>query len=342
MTAAKSEVRKVLDQEGLPQDAILGHIVWFTIADQPHDLAQMQEEFDRLRLDTSLLPIRPSALQAYEKACTKTVSAAKPYSIDAARVGEIITVREQSRDINTVHRVMVREVRDVDSKVRLSYQPIGSLYLSRPVVQNLGGSLVGVRGQRNGHRLRADIDDTALVPGEDRAEIEAFIKTWYAEFDRLFNYVDGDRVRKCVRNYIEFLNGIQMKPGVYFVHRTREAELNALEEFVGTLAGCSMEVFPIPEVAKLRKSVIAAWEREAVEEYQKVVAAIAHVRTTRGVVTTDALVKLTQQYERVVAKGKEYDRILHSKQDLTNGAAEFAEAALNQVRVDYLAQQEAK
>jgi hypothetical protein len=338
----KSDVRKILDSQGtLPDDAVLGHIVWFTISDQPHNLDDMTKTFDRLMLDSAVLPQETTAFSAYEKACSRIVGIAKPYTIHAGNpvlgigptVGEVMAVREVSRNGDTVYRQMVREVRDSQQR-RLSYQPIVNLDFSKGKPDKVTRKI-----ERNSHRLRASVDTTKIQPGEQK-HIEELIKLWYAEFDRLHDFVDGDRVRKCVREYLLFLNAIKMKDGVYFVHRSRESELFALQEFVRTLTGCNLEVMPIPEMARLRESVIAAWEREAVEDFQNVVQQITHLRSTRDTITSAALAKVTDQYQRTMRKAMEYGRALHVNQEMSAGAAEYALAALNTLQADFIRQEE--
>jgi hypothetical protein len=100
-------------------------------------------------------------------------------------------------------------------------------------------------------------------------------------------------------------------------------------------------MMPIPELRRLRQSVIEAFQDEAEKELQEVVAAIQKIRATRNKITPDALNKVRLQYQTVMRKANEYTRTLRCTQDRTAGAAEIALDALNALDADMRQQMEA-
>lgn len=332
---AKSEFRKYIDQaQDLPSDVVLGNIVWHSVNDGAYPLDKIEKAFDDLGLNPSFVPSPTTEFNAYEKACTMALRAAKPYPLTKGMVGEVMAIREVFKDNEQVIRHIVREVRDAKRK-KLRHETVAELVLFRAQA-GAGGKL-----QRGSHRLRAVIHADRLLTGE-KQQIEAVIHKWEEEFDRLYNFIDGDKARAIVRDYLGFLNAVMMKSGVYFVHKNREDELFKLQTFVGgTLAnGCGLELFPIPELKRLRESVIEAFQDEAVKELNEVVSAISKVRSTRATITSSALAKLTDQYQGVMRKANEYTRTLRCTQDRTAGAAEVALESLNALRSDMQKQME--
>lgn len=333
---AKSEFRKYIDQaQELPSDVVLGNIVWHTVNDGAYSLADIEKSFDDLGMNPAFVPSPTTEFNAFEKACTNAVRASKPYPLPQNQVGEVMAIREAYKDDQQVIRHIVREVRDAKAK-RLRYESVAKLILFRAQPGSDGKIM------RGSHRLRAEIDSSVLLRGE-QDHIKAVIDKWSEEFDRLYTYIDGDKARAIVRDYLGFLNAVMMKQGVYFVHANREDELAKLQTFVSTTLqnGCRVELFPIPELKRLRESVIEAFQDEAVKELNEVVAAISKVRTTRATITPQALAKLTDQYQGVMRKANEYTRTLRCTQDRTAGAAEIALESLNALRADMQTQMEA-
>lgn len=332
---SKSEFRKYVDQaQSLPDDVVLGNIVWHTITDGAYDLSEIEKAFEDLDLNPSFVPSPTTEFNAFEKACTNAQRAAKPYALPRQQIGEIMAIREVSKTEEVVTRHIVREIRDSKAK-RLRYETVAELTLFRAQSHSSGRVL------RGSHRLRATIFGDRLMTGE-KERVEEVIQKWDAEFDRLYNYIDGDKARGMIREYLGYLNAVMMKQGVYFVHKTREEELNRLRTLVGTTlgAGCQLQLIPIPELKQLRDSVIDAFQDEAEKELTEVVAAINKVRTTRSTITPQALAKLTDQYSQVMRKAGEYTRVLRCSQDRTAGAAEIALASLDALRADMVKQME--
>lgn len=325
----KSDFRKHVDQfQSLPDDVILGNIVWFSVADGKYDLAELEKWFMELTLNTALLPAETTEWNAFMKATTRSVDAVRPYALPRDTVGEFIAVRDVYKDDEVYVRQLIREVRDSAHK-RLKIEPVASFKLYRAARRN-------GRVERGTHRLRTEIFAPALHPGEE-AKVRECIDAFQEEFDRLYNFIDGDKARKLVRDYIEFLNGVMFKSGVYFVHRTRTEELARLAELVNRMQqGCKFEHFPIPELARLRESVIDAYQEEAVKELEEVVALCAKIRSTRKTITPEALAKATEKYQTTMRKATEYGRVMRCSQDRTAGAAEIALEALNALRMDMI------
>lgn len=335
MTAAKSEFRKYVDKfEELPQDVILGYIAWFTVNDGAYPLQSISDEFDRLMLDSRFLPVETSAFNAFEKACTAAQKTAKPYSLAQEQIGEIMAIREAHKNDEKVVRHVVREVRD-SRRARLRYEPVAELVLFREKADSRNKIV------RGSGALRSGVWDQTLLPGE-RAHVDEVIVAWEQEYARLYNFIDGDKARKIIRDYIGFLNGVMMKSGVYFVHVDQSDQLMALQEFCASLGnGCGLELMPIPDLPRLRTSVVGAFQEQARRDLEDVVKHIAKIRSTRGVITPAAYQKVKQQYEGVMRNAKQHLRTFKVTQDVTADAAETAMDMLMALEADMRKQMEA-
>lgn len=332
---AKSEFRKYIDQaQELPSDVVLGNLVYHKVNDGAYPLEDIEKAFEVLDLNPSFIPNPTTEFNAFEKACTNALRACKPYSLPQEQTGEIMAIRESQKDEEMVIRQIIREVRDYSAK-RLRYEVVGQVELMRAQSHKDG------RVIRGSHRLRATVYTDRLLYGE-KQHVDAVINKWEEEFNRLYEFIDGDKARAMVRDYLGFLNAVMMKQGLYFVHKNREEELNRLQTLVAeTLGnGCQLQLIPIPELKRLRESVVEAFQDEAVKELNEVVQAISKIRKTRNRITPQALAKVTEDYSKVMRKAGEYTRVLRINQDRTAGAAEIALASLDALREDMRKQME--
>lgn len=340
MTKAKSEFRKFVDAtQALPDDVTLGNIVWHTIADAPYDLGTIEKLFEQLDMSPEFIPLPTSQIHAFQKACTRAKAASRPFEL-GRNTHEIMAIREVVKDKEQLRYDIVREVRDPRAR-KLRHESVAELVLYRP-----GPRSDGKIDRTVPPVLRAKIFDQVVMDGE-LPFVQEVIDRHYEEFNRLYSYIDGDKLRWLVREYLGFLNAIMMKPGVYFVHRNRDADLGKLSTFVATIAeqsgaDSSVEMMPIPDLRRLRESVISAYQVEAVKEFNEIVGQIAKIRSTRDTITPEAFAKVREQYNGVARKALEYTRTLGVTQDMTAGAAEIALESLTALQTDLQKQLEAR
>jgi hypothetical protein len=324
MTTNRSEFREYMDaQQQLPPDCTLGFIAWFSVEEAPYDGAAMAKDFDRLGLNTAYLPrpVRPD--NAFEKA-SKTIEGEK-YTVHDGKGAPLtaeILIREVSRDAQIV-RQLIREVKDSAGR-RLLYQPVGELVFYKPAAR--AGKV-----DPTSARVRATlVADPAVVSASERPLLEQYVQKFDDAYRRFRDFHDSQKVRGILRSYLLYLNAVQMKPGVYFVHSSRRDELERLQEFANNLQEfngdhtASMMLLPLADLPHLRTEVVNVFQREAEKDLATVVAEIAKIRSTRQKVSAEAWMKIKAEYDRVLKKATEYSRTLQISQDRTAGAAELA------------------
>jgi hypothetical protein len=319
----KTEFRSYIDaNQSLPPDCILGHIVWFTVEDAPYDAGQMAKDFDRLNLNADKLPPRIKPDDAFEKA-SKEIHGFT-YKVVGGNSAEIL-VREVARDTTSITRHMIREVKDSKGR-RLLYERVGEFVFYRAVPRN--GQL-----DYSSARVRCTLDPS-LSPSE-HVMLEPLVNQFEAAYLRFRDFHDGQKIRGVLRNYLTYLNAVQMKPSVYFCPQSRADELERLKEWTDGLHTASMMLLPQADLPRLRRDVIDAFQAEAEKDLAQVVTEIQKLRDTRSKgVRPEAYVKVKQEYDRVMLKASEYGRTLQIGQDRTAGAAELAVDALMALQID--------
>lgn len=318
----RSDFRRYIDDnKALPPDTVLGHIAWFTVSENPYDAHKMEAEFSRLSLNPAFLPNAINPADAYEKASMEVNK--ERYAVHGDATAEIL-VREVVRTDNQIIRKLMREVKDSKNRVLL-YTEVGELVFYRPAVK---GGVV----DHSSATIRATLDPQ--VSPSEAGVLQPLLAKFQAAYVRYRDFHDGQRVRGVIRNYLLYLNAIQMKPSVYFVHANRSDELGRLAEFVNGLSDqTSMAMLPLPDLPSLRVEVTDAFQREAEKELSVVVGNITKLLQTRkGDIKMTAYLKLKDDYDAVIAKASEYSRTLQISQDRTGAAAELALDALTSLQ----------
>lgn len=327
--SAQSQFRQYLDeQRTLPPDCLLGELAWFSvIEDAPYDDAAMRAEFQRLGLNEDLLPapLRPD--DAFEKA-SKKVDKFK-YDIVGGSVAEVM-VREVTRDSRLIMRHLIREVKDAAGK-RLLYEKVGELVFYKAQAR------AGVIDPASS-RCRATLDAT-LSPSE-RGVLQTLVDQFEHHYIRFRDFHDGNKVRGILRNYLLHLNGVQLRPGLYFVTASRSDELKRLQEFANGLKTAGMVTLPQPDLGELREEVIEVFQKEAERDLASIVDEIAAMREKKF--TPAQYSRLKEDYDRVVEKATEYSRTLQVSQERTAGAAEAALLQLMALQSDLVKNMETR
>lgn len=319
----------IAENASLPQDVVLGHIVWFEVADGAYSGPDLTASFDRHGLNPAFLPAGINPADAYEKAAKSVEGLKYPVQLaDGSKGKAEILVREAARNDNQIVRQLIREIRN-ESQKRLAHDKVGEFVFYRPRVDANG------KIDHTTARIRSSLD--TLVGVEERKVLGDMVGDFDRAFERFRNYHDGQKLRAVLRNYLGHLNAVLMKSSVYFVHVNRADELNRLRAFTDDFDGLSLVMWQIPDLAHHRTEVVEAFQREAEKELANVVAEIQKVRDTRrGNPTPAQFARLKGMYDSVVARAGEHTRTLSLAQTRTSTAAEMALEALVRLQQDVL------
>lgn len=319
----------------LPEDILLGRIVMFTITDAPLLHADMEKWFAELGLNPKYLPTQNRAIDAFKKATTFVDGF--EYDIDpTAKYPKrgILLTRPVTADGEMVVRFVVREIRDAKRRQLGHNKAIEAVFYK--------GTKLGGLVQKGSERIRltkivTDDSGTVTLEPTEEPEIDKAITVIEDRYNHYYKYLDSQKVRATVRDYLKYLNAIEIKGGVYFIHKNRTEELLRLRELVKRCgSGCRMDQIPIVDLDNERQIIVEAFQREAEEELSTLVKDIAFVRSTRKKVSPEAYAKLKTKYDLVINQAMEYQRTLHITQTRTSAAAELALDSLKELQRDLL------
>lgn len=335
-TPSPSALRTYITEAGkLPDDALLGHLAWFSVFDATYSLAQVTSIIEAGGLDPTFTPLPVEPVDAYRRATSETTGATYNLTRGKARVSASLLVRELASDAHTITRALVREIRDESNK-RLAYDTVATLTFYRASVR--GGLKVAGSERINVHL------DAGAYSTDEQAPLREAAAAILERYDTYRAHIDGQRLRRWLRAYLAHLNAVAIRAGLYFVHVSRAGELEALAAAtrgIGMAQSTSttFHLAPLVDLESQREMVIASFQAEAAASLSEVIAEIARLRATRKTVTGAAYAKVKTQYDTVIARAREYTRTLNTSLDSVGATAEGALTMLMALQADIATQE---
>lgn len=255
----------------VPDEALLGNILWYTISDADVNYEQAKKELEARNLDASLLrPIR--SVDAFKLATNELKHSFKPE--DGVKLN--VLVRSVGQDGDTSHRHIILE--------RVSTKP-GQ---KRRLIYDSSAEIVYSRGAKNkeGERVNDGIQvSRRQVPGltltpEQEAWLDNALTNLVPRFEHFKTHLQSHKVRNFVREYAYTLGGVCVKEGggVYFVFQKRKDELLKLREWVESI-GSEFSITPLLDIMDKRKEIAVAFEEEAIAECERMEREIEKILT---------------------------------------------------------------
>lgn len=323
-----SEFRDYLNQiTELPEDVLLGRVVMFTVSDM-NDVTptQMAAWFSELGLSANYLPAPNRAVDAFKKATTD-VDGTEFDRPTSRTIGTLMT-RDVSTDNEMIVRHLVREIKNSKRKT-LSHETVAELVFYK--AQSHQGKVVP-----GTERIRLTVRSDA-VQAEDSVAVNNALQQIKQAYDDHLKFVDAQKLRALIRKYLKYLNAIEIKGGVYFIHKNRTTELLQLRELVNRCGqNTRMDQIPIVDLENEREIIREAFQREAEQALNDLTTEITMVRSTRKKITPSMYAKLRGKYDDVMSQAMEYQRTLNITQTRTSAAAELALDSLTELQKDFL------
>jgi hypothetical protein len=312
---------------------LLGHLVLYSVFDGKVSHANLKAWFSELSLDEDFLPGELRPIDAFEKV-TGPDGLRLTYALDdpAADWRTIqrrnmlskkatLMIRHVRRDGERIVRHVVREVRD-EEQTQLDYDPhMADLEFLRDNERDEAGA--------GDLRITPDQTSIAALPEGEQLRVRELLRDVENLYRHRCAFMTGDKLRTVVRNYIEHLNPIRVRPtgGVYFVHRQHAATLGALRELVSRFgAKSSLSRIPLPDQDEMREMVIGAFTTKASEDLNKLAREIAEAQATGA--NSTAIQKLYGRFQDLQAATTEHSSLLSTSLDDTDAALTLVKAQL--------------
>ncbi|MFC0429917.1 DUF6744 family protein [Kutzneria buriramensis] len=320
------------------QTPLLGYLVLYSVFDGEVTLDKLTQWFRELDLDLRYLPPPLRNIDAFERV-TGRKGPTESYPLDdptspearrrlrkgggAAEKVATLLIRPVSRDPDRVVRHLVREVRDERAE-QLSYDThLGYVVFERDTSNaSLGDGMGAIN-------VAPDNSVIKTLPEAEQTVVRQLLDEVSESYQRLCVFLSADKLRSLLRNYIEDLGALRVRPtgGVYFVHRQHADTLAALRTLVSRFGGRSqLARIPLPDQDEMRELIIASFTSKATDELQKLAMDIAEAR---GANATDAEKQaLYRRFTALKDETAEHSELLSTSLDDAESALQLVQLQL--------------
>ncbi|GAB2717497.1 DUF6744 family protein [Kitasatospora kifunensis] len=325
------------------QSPLLGHLVLYSIFDSEITRDDLERWFNELNLDTDFLPPDLRADDAYEKVTGADGGVRRTYPLDdptaTSRPGRrrrrtpsefnrsaVLMVRPVRRDAFQIVRHLVREVRDA-KKTSLTYDTRLAVCVFHR--DNTGSKAAGAGTLQ----VEPDHQAIAALPEAERTVVHEMLADIEKSFRLRCTYLTGDKLRSMIRQYVEHLNAVRVRPtgGVYYVHRQHAETLTALRELVGRFGpGSNLFRIPLPDQEEMRQMIIGAFTTKAKDDLDRLAQEIAEAQRDAK---PEEVSKLHQRFTALKAATAEHSELLSTSLDDTEAALHLVELQLTSLLI---------
>lgn len=294
---------------GLPTEAFLGSLLFFTITQADVNLTQARQELEGVGLSTATLRKNLRPVDAFNKAAREFAHKFRPEN----GIRSEILVRPVGADGAQVHRhiILERTVLKEGQRRRLAYDKVGELIFTRGEKK---------KGEYSGYEVRAR-QTTELVATPMSEDVEGWLtsrlETFQSRFDHLLHYMDSHAVRTFVREYVYSLSGVCVREsgGLYFIKQAHADEVAKLQSWVQSI-GSEFHTLPLLNLTDQREMIMQAFEEETIAEVNRL---MGEVKTILSDPNRSIEAKTFDAYgvraAELSAKVREYNDMLDARSD---------------------------
>lgn len=292
--SAVTDFREYLDQTGeLPSEILLGRIVMYNVRDEHIKRRDVIAAMSANGLDLSLAPPEIRIVDAYRKATTSLDKMNWKHPDDNTKTTTLL-VRELGSTPESVTRNVVREIRQENR--RLSYDIVATMTFKRIPQQNTGDLSITLDSSKTGFDQERILSELNRV-----AEL----------FDTLTECIDGNTIRRLLRNYMTKLNAVELRRGVYFVH---EKHADVLPKLAG-IPTARISIIPLVNVEDQKEIIEEAFIEETQENLISLITTVKNLKDS-GVRTPAAYDRVHSQFQQLIVRAKEHQILLETSKQI--------------------------
>lgn len=310
---------------GLPEENFIGQVIWYSINGNV-SVTDMEQLFLLHNIPAEYLPKPIAPADAFRKATN--LQDGYRYDYEAPWNGDGHTVRILIREVSVengrIEKHIVREHVNPNGKT-LDYDKVGEAVFTRP--PRKGRKIVA-----GGEKVDFSLNQNVLRP-EEIPLLTGMVQQVRERYNHFCLYLDGNAVRKVIRDYVTNENAVSVKPsgGVYFVHKERRAAIDRIQRFVLALNnGSTFHTLPLVDTAEQRDMLSDAFQSEVESDVESLLKDIAELndRYKAGDVPSAKYSDLFDRYQQVMTRSEEYTRVLGSSQERAATALDMAMTAV--------------
>ena len=272
--------------KSIPDDLILGHIAWYSIAKPRLTSDDLIALIADLGLDPAIIPKPPRAGDAFKRACRYSERAGLPipYSDNTAN----FLIRPVTQTLNDIERHLVIEVVDPDGR-KLEYHSVAYLKFDR---------------KKNTLNVsKKSVQDTLDPLTDDTLQMFA------VHLKDSTKYVDAQVIRSMVRKQLDLMSAIAVRRqgSVYFIPFKAKKLTEGLERLMTYCGpGSAFHSLPLIDDTKQREMVKAAFEDEVHEGATQLITELGLLQADKTEITANAWHTYREKFNALKAQMGEY------------------------------------
>lgn len=299
--------------KGIPDDAILGHVLWFTVSNVDVPITAAKASLTANGLNANHLRTQMRPVDAFRKT-TKEIEKRFPKNDEGIRSNFLVRPVGQDRDTAHRHVVLERARAEKGRKRRLLYTTVAEVVFHRGTKKD---------GVYSGYRT--DVvkknDPSVTMTTQEEEWLKIHLDNFQARFRHHMNHLDGNAVRQFVRDtiYREML-GVCIKEsgGVYFVQHKHKQLLDGLNQFVNDV-GSTFHDLPLVDLDEQREMVLSAYQDETVADLRKATEDLAEIlHDPKRTIRSNTFNEKKKFAADVLAKAAEMEAVLDRKASLVH------------------------
>jgi Family of unknown function (DUF6744) len=281
---------------GLPDEAILGYIAWYTVTQPIVTHEQLEEMVADLPLSQTILPKAPRMGDAFKRACRYSERKKVPIPGSADTFANFL-IRNVTQDADEVERHLVLEIVDEEGK-RLEYHVVAQMTFNRT--------------KSNLYVRQLQVDDNLLTLTKET------LKMFTDNFDKATKYLDAQVLRLMVRQQLELMSAtsVRAQGSVYFIPVASKEQTEGLETLCQRLGnGSAFHSLPLIDTTKQREMVKSAFEKDVHDQAAQLIAELTSKRRNGTALTAKAWEKYQGKFKKLKASAGDYATIVDDELD---------------------------
>lgn len=277
---------------------LLGYLTWYSVTEVKVSHGDVVRHLVAAGIDTNL-PLPPKDADIFRRVCTKSERKRVPTGEEG--IFENYLVRDLNADTDKVYRRIVME--KVDAKGRkLGYEQLYDITFDKKTAQ---------------------ITERRLGP--ENLVAEAVVNAVRQGFQMERGTLNSYAIREWIRHFILGLSATQVRPGggVYFVAEEKHDKIVALEKFCQAISGVEFHYLPLIDDKKQREMLHRAFESEAADEIDKMLAEIGDIKAAGKKITQSRYEDFLRRYHTLTERTTEYGDLLEEKLSTTHSRLEI-------------------
>lgn len=307
----------------LPEDVLLGHLVVTTVPDGAYPRDELCQLLKDAGLHDKYVPKLSSPLDGFRKA---THRREKYYTTSRGWPGilRVETITSPSKE--QVWKSVARKEQD-PNKPALRFSQVGTIRMWRSIRK------VGPKGRyvdNSSARLLSVLDILPDLDEPERNTITEFMREIESDYAKYTTTLSGSSIRTILRNFFTDMNGVLIKPSLWFVPQSNSRQLELLQNVIDCLGDTRLELIPLVDLKDQRDNLVRALSSDTEEQLLKLATQISGLMKQKSI-PPSRYAEYLKKFKEATDRMETYEQQLGLKAEVRQSLVDVVRGQLNNV-----------